>query len=202
MTKSFIKNAKFVISSPGIQRCPAPDRPEYAFIGRSNVGKSSLINNLVNQKNLARTSSTPGKTILINHFAINGEQMYWADLPGFGYAKQSKKTIKKLQTMISGYLKHRSNLLTTFVLIDSRREPQSKDLNFLNWCGSNQIPIAIVFTKSDKLKPEIINKNVESFQEAMLENWEELPPVFLTSATTGYGMENILDFIKQTNQFY
>ncbi|MGM0611958.1 MAG: ribosome biogenesis GTP-binding protein YihA/YsxC [Bacteroidota bacterium] len=197
-----IKSAEFVISSPGIQKCPEADRPEYAFIGRSNVGKSSLINKLANQKKLAKTSSTPGKTILINHFAINGEKMYWADLPGFGYAKRSKKMIKQLQTMIYGYLKHRSNLLTTFVLIDSRQEPQAIDLKFLDWCGANQIPIAIVFTKTDKLKPGIINNNVESFRKVMLENWQELPPMFLTSAATGYGLEEILDFMDYTNTFY
>ncbi|MFW6019975.1 MAG: ribosome biogenesis GTP-binding protein YihA/YsxC [Bacteroidales bacterium] len=197
-----IKSAEFVISSPGIQKCPDADRPEYAFIGRSNVGKSSLINKLANKKNLAKTSSTPGKTVLINHFAINGGKMFWADLPGFGYARRSKKMIKQLQTMIYGYLKHRSNLLTTFVLIDSRHEPQPIDLKFLNWCGANQTPIAIIFTKTDKLKPGIIDKNVSSFQDAMLEDWQELPPMFITSAITGDGLEEILKFMDYTNKFY
>ncbi len=197
-----VKSAEYIISSPSIQKCPPPERAEYAFIGRSNVGKSSLINRLANKKKLALTSSTPGKTIMINHFGINNNKMYWVDLPGYGYAKRSKKMVKQLETMIYTYLKQRENLLTTFVLIDSRHEPQSIDLRFIGWCGENRVPIAIVFTKTDKQGKDNILKNINRFQELLFEQWEELPPVFLTSARTGDGLPDILDYISYTNQFF
>ncbi len=197
-----VKSAEYIISSPSIHKCPPADRAEYAFIGRSNVGKSSLINRLTNKKKLALTSSTPGKTIMINHFGINGNKMYWVDLPGYGYAKRSKKMVKQLETMIYTYLKQRENLLTTFVLIDSRHEPQSIDLRFIGWCGENQVPIAIVFTKTDKQGKEKTLAHIHRFQDLLFQEWEELPPVFLTSAKTGEGLDDVLGFIGYTNQFF
>ncbi|MFO8053959.1 MAG: ribosome biogenesis GTP-binding protein YihA/YsxC [Bacteroidales bacterium] len=197
-----IHHAQYLISSPRIQNCPAADRPEYAFIGRSNVGKSSLINRLANKKKLANTSGTPGKTVMINHFAINHEQMYWVDLPGYGYARRSKKMIRQLQAMIHTYLIQRENLLTTFVLVDSRREPQTSDLNFIRWCGSKNLPIAIVFTKVDKQKETQTINTIRNFEQALLADWQELPVIFQTSSNTGTGIENILAYMETTNTYF
>ncbi|MCF8331825.1 MAG: ribosome biogenesis GTP-binding protein YihA/YsxC [Bacteroidales bacterium] len=197
-----VKHAEYLISSPSIDKCPEGNIPEYAFIGRSNVGKSTLINKLANKKNLARTSATPGKTIMINHFSINNNQMYWVDLPGFGYAKRSKKMIGQLENMIYTFLKNRSNLLTSFVLIDSRHSPQNMDIKFINWCGTNEIPIALIFTKIDKQKESITEQNIRLFQERLLANWEELPLIFRTSAIQGTGISEILDYMDYTNKLF
>lgn len=196
-----IKSAEFVLSSTQISKCPEPKLPEYAFIGRSNVGKSSLINMLVQHKNLAKTSGKPGKTQLINHFLIN-EQWYLADLPGFGYAKVSKD--KKLQwhKMIRDYLLHRENLLCVFVLIDSRLEMQKIDRELMDFLGENQIPFSIAFTKIDKLSPPILQKNVAAFRKEMRQTWDELPQMFNSSAEKKIGRENILDFIEETNKIF
>ncbi|MFO8086466.1 MAG: ribosome biogenesis GTP-binding protein YihA/YsxC [Bacteroidales bacterium] len=190
-----ITNAAYLTSSPHVNQCPPPERPEFAFIGRSNVGKSSLINKLANKKHLAKTSSTPGKTTLINHFDINQGQMYWVDLPGYGYAKRSKKMIRQLRSMIYGYLQHRSNLLTSFVLLDSRHSPQNIDLEFINWCGANQIPIALILTKADKPSKNALTQNIKLWKQQLEKNWAELPLIFLSSAQTGQGTEDILDFL-------
>lgn len=197
-----VKNAAYIVSSPNYQKCPEADRPEYAFIGRSNVGKSSLINKLTNKKKLAKTSSTPGKTIMINHYAINDKQMYWVDLPGYGYAKRSKKMVRQLENMIYSYLKNRQNLLTTFVLLDSRHEPQEIDLKFIAWFGANQIPIALVFTKADKKARQQIENNIVLFQQELSKQWEELPLMFLTSAHTGEGLDELQEYIKEANKYY
>lgn len=197
-----IKHAEYLTSSPSLDKCPEGNIPEYAFIGRSNVGKSTLINKLTNKKSLAKTSGTPGKTIMINHFNINNNQMYWVDLPGYGYAKRSKKKIGQLENMIYTYLKNRHNLLTSFILIDSRHSPQTADLKFINWCGSNEIPMAIVFTKTDKLKKSATERNIQLFQETLLNYWEDLPLMFKTSAIKGEGISDILDYIKHTNTFF
>ena len=196
-----IKSAEFVLSSTQISKCPEPKLPEYAFIGRSNVGKSSLINMLVQHKNLAKTSGKPGKTQLINHFLIN-EQWYLADLPGFGYAKVSKD--KKLQwhKMIRDYFLHRENLLCVFVLIDSRLEMQKIDRELMDFLGENQIPFSIAFTKIDKLSPPILQKNVAAFRKEMRKTWDELPQMFNSSAEKKIGRENILDFIEETNKIF
>ena len=196
-----IKSAVFVISSTQISKCPEPKMPEYAFIGRSNVGKSSLINMLVQHKNLAKTSGKPGKTQLINHFLIN-EKWYLADLPGFGYAKVSKE--KKLQwdKMIRDYLLHRENLLCVFVLIDSRLEMQKIDRELMDFLGENQIPFSIIFTKIDKLSPLMLQKNIAAFRKEMRLTWDELPEMFNSSAETKTGREKILDFIEETNKIF
>lgn len=196
-----IKKAEFVISSSKLSQCPQADKPEFAFIGRSNVGKSSLINMLTNNKNLAKTSSTPGKTQLINHFLIN-DSWYLVDLPGYGYAQVSKTEREKWQNMINGYLIKRENLLTVFVLVDSRLTPQKKDLDFINFLGTNQIPLEIIFTKTDKQSKKKTTDNVTLFSNAMKEIWEELPKMFLSSAIEKEGKEEILTEIENIIPYY
>lgn len=185
-----------MISNSDWNKCPDPVRPEFAFIGRSNVGKSSLINMLANRKGLAKTSATPGKTQLINHFDIN-KDMFWVDLPGYGYAKLSKKQRNSMMKMIWNYLEHRSNLVCLFVLIDSRHKPQEIDLKFINDLGQRQIPFSIVYTKSDKSKQQELHKNLNAFKEAMLAWWEELPPMMLTSSVKQLGRKDVLAFMKE-----
>lgn len=192
-----IKTAKFFISSQKINQCPKPNLPEFAFIGRSNVGKSSLINMLTDHKDLAKTSSTPGKTKLINHFLIN-DSWYLVDLPGYGYAKLSKSIKDKWQKMIEDYLSHRESLMTIFVLIDSRLEPQKIDLQFIEWLGVNQIPFSIVFTKLDKINAKQLAENTNKFKQELLTKWEELPTIFLSSAKTESGKKDIIDYIESS----
>lgn len=191
-----IKSAEFAISSPMVSMCPQETKSEYAFIGRSNVGKSSLINMLTNNKKLAKTSATPGKTLLINHFIINKE-WYLVDLPGYGFAKRSKTEQQKLEQMISGYILQREQLVNVFVLIDIRLEPQKIDLEFLEWLGQSQIPFSIIFTKADKLSATKGQSNVEAYKKRLLEDWEELPPIFITSAENKKGREDVLDYIEE-----
>jgi len=192
-----IKTARFLMSNTDISKCPPADRPEYAFIGRSNVGKSSLINMLVNNKKLAKTSQRPGKTQHINHFLIN-ESWYLVDLPGYGYAKVSKAMQGKLQTYIVDYIKKRENLFCLFVLIDSRHEPQTIDLEFTTWLGESKVPFAIVFTKSDKLGNNKVASNVAFYRKELKKQWEQLPPLMVSSSETGLGRDQILDFIEST----
>ena len=194
-----IKTAEFTISAPMVSMCPKDTKPEYAFIGRSNVGKSSLINMLTNNKRLAKTSSTPGKTLLINHFIINKE-WYLVDLPGYGFAKRSKKEIDKLDQMIRGYILQREQLVNVFVLIDVRLEPLKIDLEFIEGLGLSSVPFAIVFTKADKLTANKVSQNVEAYKQKLLETWEELPPYFVTSAEKRQGREEVLDYIEQINK--
>lgn len=189
-----IKNAEFTLSSPMVTMCPKDNKPEFAFIGRSNVGKSSLINMLTNNKKLAKTSATPGKTLLINHFIINRE-WYLVDLPGYGFAKRSKKEINKLEQMISGYILQREQLVNVFVLVDVRLEAQKIDLEFINWLGESSIPFAIVFTKADKLSIAKVRANVEAYKTKLSETWEEMPPMFITSAEKKTGRDEVLDYI-------
>ena len=177
-----VKSASFVISNTEVSKCPQSKLPEYAFIGRSNVGKSSLINALCNKKSLAKTSSRPGKTQLINHFLIN-ENWHLVDLPGFGYARVSKTQKNVFQKFVTNYFKERTQLISAFLLIDIRHEPQPIDLRFMEWLGENQIPFSIVFTKADKLKPKALERQVNEYSEKLLESWEALPPLFLTSST-------------------
>ena len=193
-----IKDAHFISSNSKIDRLPKDNLPEYAFIGRSNVGKSSLINALVQRRGLAKTSATPGKTIAINHFVVNN-QWYLVDLPGYGYAKRSKKDREEWQVMLANYIKRRRNLLYTFVLVDSRIEPQNSDIGFMEWLGENQVPFCIVFTKADKLSKAELDGNVEAYKQRLLEDWEELPPIFVTSSETKLGRDEVLDFIEQQN---
>ena len=194
-----IKTAEFSISAPVVSMCPNDTKPEYAFIGRSNVGKSSLINMLCRNKKLAKTSSTPGKTLLINHFIINKE-WYLVDLPGYGFAKRSKKEVAKLDQMIRGYILGREQLVNVFVLIDVRLEAQAIDLEFMNWLGLSGIPFAIVFTKADKLTKAKVRANMAAYEQKMLETWEEMPPCFVTSAESREGREEVLDYIEQINK--
>jgi GTP-binding protein len=194
-----ITEAIFLQSNTDYEKCPKPDKPEYAFIGRSNVGKSSLINALVQKKNLAKTSQTPGKTQLINHFQID-KKWYLVDLPGYGYAKVSKTDREKFEKMIHEYLENRENLIYTFVLIDIRHEPQKIDLEFMSTLGEQDIPFCIVFTKADKLSQTAVNKNVSVYQEKMLETWEEMPQFFVTSSVNGSGREEILATIMDLNK--
>ena len=194
-----IKKAEFTLSAPMVSMCPADNKPEYAFIGRSNVGKSSLINMLTNNKRLAKTSSTPGKTLLINHFIINNE-WYLVDLPGYGYAKRSKKEIDKLDQMIRGYILQREQLVNVFVLVDIRLEPQKIDLDFLEWLGLSSIPFSIVFTKAYKLTATKARQSVETYKKVLMETWEELPPIFVTSAEKRQGRDEVLDYIEQINK--
>lgn len=193
-------NATFLKSSTLLEQCPATDRPEFAFIGRSNVGKSSLINMLVNKKNLAKTSGTPGKTRLINHFDISSNKGAWylVDLPGYGYAKISRSEREKWEVMIETYLSERENLVCTFVLIDVRHEPQKIDLEFCLKLGQDGIPFALVFTKADKEKPGAVERNVNAFCDKLLEQFAELPNIFITSATERTGRERLLNFIGQS----
>jgi GTP-binding protein len=194
-----VKEAQFVTSNSDVKKCPPPKKSEYAFIGRSNVGKSSLINRMTNKKSLAKTSGKPGKTRLINHFIINNE-WYLVDLPGYGYAEVPKAERLKWEKMIRQYILQRENLQCLFVLIDSRHEAQEIDLNFMEWLGTSQIPFSIVFTKTDKLKPSELEENLNKYKEKLLETWEELPPVFITSAETGEGTTEILDYIGDVNK--
>jgi GTP-binding protein len=189
-----IKTAKFVVSNTDHKLAPTDGKPEFAFIGRSNVGKSSLINMITNHKKLAKTSSTPGKTQLINHFEIN-EKWYLVDLPGYGYAKVSKVNRIKFEKFISEYLLERETLINTFVLIDSRLEPQKIDVEFMNWCGEKGIPFSVVFTKIDKLSSSAVQKNIAAYKKEMLQYWDELPPLFTTSSETKFGQEPLLEYI-------
>ena len=193
-----IKTAEFVVSNSDVAKCPTHQSPEYAFIGRSNVGKSSLINMLTNHKNLAKTSGRPGKTQLINHFLIN-KQWYLVDLPGYGYARVSKTAKKKFQKFITNYFEKRRELISAFVLVDIRHEPQNIDLEFMEYLGINQIPFSIIFTKADKLKPQAIERNVEHYCKELLKTWEEVPNYFITSSSKAIGRDKVLDFISNTN---
>ena len=193
-----IKSADFVISNTDIDKCPKERIPEYAFIGRSNVGKSSLINMLTGRKSLAKTSGKPGKTQLINHFKIN-DNWFLVDLPGYGYAKVSKKNRSIFAKFIHEYIEKRENLICTFVLVDSRHEPQKIDMLFMEWLGQNQIPFVIVFTKMDKLSSSQLNKNITKYKTEMLKTWEDIPQTFRSSAESGLGKSEILKFIEQTN---
>lgn len=194
-----IKTAEFTLSAPSVGMCPADTKPEYAFIGRSNVGKSSLINMLCRNKKLAKTSATPGKTMLINHFIINRE-WYLVDLPGYGYAKRSKSELKKLEQMINGYILQREQLMNVFLLVDIRLEPQKIDLEFINWLGASSIPFCIVFTKADKLTNAKIQANVAAYKRKLSETWEDLPPMFITSSDSRLGREEVLDYIDMINK--
>ena len=194
-----IKQAEFLCSNTDYTKCPLPDKPEYAFIGRSNVGKSSLINMLTNQKKLAKTSGTPGKTQLINHFLIN-EKWYLVDLPGYGYAKVSKTQREKWQKFIQDYLLNRENLVCLFVLIDSRIEAQKIDLEFMEWLGLKQVPFAMVFTKTDKLSSSQLIKNLKAYQQTMLKRWDVLPGIFTTSSESKQGREELLGYIGELNE--
>jgi GTP-binding protein len=194
-----IKQAKFIISNTDVTKCPAPDRPEYAFIGRSNVGKSSLINMLTGQKNLAKVSEKPGKTQLINHFIIN-ESWYLVDLPGYGYAKTSISVKEKFQKLISRYILNRENLYCLFVLIDIRHEAQKIDIEFITWLGENEVPFAIIFTKADKLGKVTIAKNIGVYSLELKKIFDELPSLFVSSSLDGTGQEEILSFIEKTNE--
>lgn len=201
-----IQSATYLISSPSVDQCPKPDRPEFAFIGRSNVGKSSLINMLCNKKNLARISATPGKTQMINHYEINGSQSksgiaawYLVDLPGYGFASVSQKQRKSWEKMIEDYIRKRPNLVNLYVLVDSRHLPQKLDIDFINQLGSWQIPFSIVFTKSDKNKPAETKKNVTAFLSEMQKTWDQLPPHFITSAIKKTGREELLQSLNSLN---
>lgn len=204
-----IKKAEFYISSANLSQCPKEDKAEFAFIGRSNVGKSSLINMLCNRKGLAKTSATPGKTLLINHFAIESasaqkknsggsaerEAWYLVDLPGYGFAKRSKKVQEDIEKMISSYILQREQLVNVFLLIDIRHEPQQIDREFMDWLGENGVPFSIVFTKADKLSTTKAHQNVQDYMNALLDTWEELPPHFITSSEKRQGKEELLDYI-------
>lgn len=194
-----ITSAEFIISNTDVNKCPAGTRPEYAFIGRSNVGKSSLINMLTQNKKLAMTSSTPGKTLLINHFLINNE-WFLVDLPGYGYAKRSKSLQEQIQRIITQYILQRESLTNLFVLIDSRLAPQQIDLDFIEWLGENQVPFSIVFTKVDKLKAGEQKRNTTKFLNTLSEQWETLPPYFITSSEKRIGREELLTYIEQINR--
>jgi GTP-binding protein len=191
-----IKSVSFVVSNTDHKKCPEDGKPEFAFIGRSNVGKSSLINLLTGHKKLAKISSTPGKTQLINHFIINDE-WYLVDLPGYGYAKASKSARSTWEKFIADYLVKRTTLMNIFILLDSRLEPQKIDMEFINWCGEKQLPFVLIFTKIDKLSSSVLQKNILKFKKEMLKTWEELPLVYTTSSASGFGAEPILNYIKQ-----
>lgn len=193
-----ITSAEFVMSNSDVSKCPNSPLPEYAFIGRSNVGKSSLINMLMQRKSLAKTSGRPGKTQLINHFLIN-KNWHLVDLPGYGYARVSKSAKKVFQKFITQYFEKRQQLVMAFVLIDCRHEPQKVDVDFMEWMGTNQIPFAMIFTKADKLKPLAIERNVKAYSDFMLQTWEELPPQFITSSSKGTGRDELLNYIDQIN---
>ncbi len=194
-----IKSAEYVISNSDVKKCPEGNIPEYAFIGRSNVGKSSLINMLTGRNALAKTSATPGKTLLINHFLINKE-WYIVDLPGYGFAKRSKDSREKFKKMIESYILRRMQMTNLFVLVDSRHKPQNIDLEFMEWLGENGVPFSIVFTKMDKLGKEAGPRNVRDYLKVLKESWEELPPYFLTSSEDGRGRDEILEYISKINK--
>ena len=193
-----IKSSEFVLSNSDVAKCPKNNIPEYAFIGRSNVGKSSLINMLTSRKSLAKTSGRPGKTQLINHFLIN-EEWYLVDLPGYGYARVSKSAKKTFQKFITQYFALREQLVTGFVLVDIRHKPQPIDLDFMKWLGENGIPFSIIFTKADKLKPKAIENHVEDYKKILLETWEEVPNYFITSSSKDVGKEEVLEYIDSLN---
>ncbi|MCK7590269.1 ribosome biogenesis GTP-binding protein YihA/YsxC [Subsaxibacter sp. CAU 1640] len=194
-----IKTAEFVMSNSDVAKCPKDQLPEYAFIGRSNVGKSSLINMLTNHKNLAKTSGRPGKTQLINHFLIN-KNWFLVDLPGYGYAKVSKSAKKKFQKLITDYFEKRQQLVNAFVLVDIRHEPQKIDLEFMEYLGVSEIPFSIIFTKADKLKPKAIERNVKAYTDELLKTWEETPAYFITSSTSSAGRDEVLQSIDDINK--
>ena len=194
-----IKSAKFEISNSDVSKCPAGTRHEYAFIGRSNVGKSSLINMLTNRSGLAKTSQTPGKTMLINHFLINNE-WYIVDLPGYGYASRGKESREQLKVIIESYILRREQMTNLFVLVDSRHKPQKIDLEFMQWLGENGVPFSIVFTKLDKLGLNVGKANIGTYKQVLLEQWEELPPIFVTSSVDGRGREDLLAYIEELNK--
>lgn len=194
-----IKEARFIVSNSDVKKCPKPDRPEYAFIGRSNVGKSSLINRLTNKKSLAKISGNPGKTRLINHYLINNE-WYLVDLPGYGYAKVPMNERKKWEKFLKKYILQRENLYCLFVLVDSRHEAQTPDLEFMEWLGVSEIPFSIIFTKTDKLRPEELEANLKAYEKKIFEKWEVMPGYFVSSSQTGFGTEQILDFIESVNK--
>ncbi|MAX69505.1 MAG: YihA family ribosome biogenesis GTP-binding protein [Flavobacteriaceae bacterium] len=194
-----IKSAEFVVSNSDVAKCPKNHLPEYAFIGRSNVGKSSLINMLTDRKSLAKTSGKPGKTQLINHFVINNN-WYLVDLPGYGYARVSKTSKKKFQKFITNYFEQRQQLVSAFVLVDIRHEPQTIDLEFMQYLGENAIPFGIIFTKADKLKQKAIERHVDDYCQELLKTWEELPPHFITSSSKKIGQNEVLGFIEATNE--
>ena len=194
-----IKSATFEISNTDVRKCPPGNKPEYAFIGRSNVGKSSLINMLTNKNGLAKTSSTPGKTLLINHFLIN-DAWYVVDLPGYGYAQRGKESREKLKHIIQSYILGRAQMTNLFVLVDSRHKPQKIDLEFMQWLGENEVPFSIVFTKMDKLGKEAGQRNVEAYKAQLLEQWEELPPLFITSSEDRRGRDELLNYIEEINR--
>ncbi|MFW6309893.1 MAG: ribosome biogenesis GTP-binding protein YihA/YsxC [Prolixibacteraceae bacterium] len=196
-----IKEARFLVSNTDVGKCPDPDLPEYAFIGRSNVGKSSLINMLTKKKALAKISGSPGKTRLINHFIID-DKWYLVDLPGYGYAKIAKTERQKWERLVRNYILMRKNLFCLFVLIDSRHVPQKSDLEFMEWLGISHIPFAVIFTKTDKLKPDVLKKKIENYEQKMLETWEYMPETFVTSSETGAGRNEILKYIDELNQQY
>ena len=196
-----IKKAEFIISNTDIKKCPSRNIPEYAFIGRSNVGKSSLINMLTNRKNLAKTSGKPGKTQLINHFLIN-DSWFLVDLPGYGYASVSKGQRLEFAKFIKQYLVNRQNLMCLFVLLDSRLKPQKNDMEFMQWLGEKGIPFVMCFTKQDKLSKSESLKNLASFKKEMKQIWEELPPIFLTSSINKKGQEEVLQFVADTNKLF
>lgn len=193
-----IKSAEFVVSNSKVEQCPNSSLPEYAFIGRSNVGKSSLINMLTGRKSLAKTSAKPGKTQLINHFLIN-KNWHLVDLPGYGYAQVSKSTKKVFQKFITAYFEKRTQMVCAFVLIDVRHKPQAIDMEFMQWLGENSIPFCIIFTKTDKLKPKELKRNIENYKAEMLEVWAEMPEYFITSAAKAVGKEDVLDYIENIN---
>lgn len=193
-----IKSAEFIMSNSEVAKCPKDRLPEYAFIGRSNVGKSSLINMLMLRKNLAKTSGRPGKTQLINHFLIN-KNWYLVDLPGYGYARVSKSSKKVFQKFITDYFEKREQMILAFVLVDCRHEPQPIDMEFMEWLGENGIPFSIIFTKADKLKPMALERNIQIYSERMLETWEEMPKFFITSASNSTGRDEVLNYIESLN---
>lgn len=194
-----IKSATFIVSNSEVAKCPKDNLPEYAFIGRSNVGKSSLINMLTDKKSLAKTSGRPGKTQLINHFIINGN-WYLVDLPGYGYARVSKSSKRKFQKFITDYFEKRQQLVSAFVLVDIRHKPQPIDLEFMQYLGESGIPFAIIFTKADKLKPKAIENHVDDYCQELLKTWEELPHYLVTSSSKKIGQEEVLNFIEATNE--
>ena len=193
-----VRKAEFLQSNTKIDKLPYANKPEYAFIGRSNVGKSSLINMLTNKKQLAKTSSTPGKTITINHFLIN-EEWYLVDLPGYGFAQRSKKDREAWKVMLDNYIKGRKNLISMFVLVDSRIEPQKIDLEFISHLGELQMPFGIIFTKVDKIKEAELQRNVQVYKDKLAEEWEELPPIFITSSEKEIGKDDVLNYIEHLN---
>jgi len=194
-----IKSAEFMMSNSDVDKCPKDRIPEYAFIGRSNVGKSSLINMLMLRKNLAKTSGRPGKTQLINHFLIN-KNWYLVDLPGYGYARVSKSSKKVFQKFITNYFEKREQMVLAFVLVDCRHEPQPIDMEFMEWMGETGIPFNIIFTKADKLKPKALERNIKAYTEKMLETWEEMPSYFITSASDSTGRDEVLKYIDELNK--